>query len=163
MKCLIVDDSSVTRRIAVRTLRALGFEPILEASDGQSALQMCDASVELVLTDWNMPGLGGLDLIRSLRAKPELHDVPVLLITSRQMRQDVVEAALAGVNGYVIKPFTPEVLRERIQDVLEKHRSRHIAEPPTEPPDATSGDVAVAGPEPPLDEPGDGQADPAAA
>lgn len=139
MKVLVVDDSSVTRRIAVNTLRTLGVESILEAADGKTALQLCDRTVDLVLTDWNMPTMGGLDLVRALRSHPELGEIPVLLVTARQVREDVVEAAQAGVQGYVIKPFTPEVLRDRIQEVMARTRERSHAAP-----DGTNDDVDAA-------------------
>lgn len=118
MKCLVVDDSAITRRILVNSLRAIGFTQIVEANDGKHALDLFTPDVDIVLTDWNMPGMAGVELIRSLRANPELNNIPMLIITSRTGRDDVVEAANAGVNGYVIKPFTPDVLRTKIEEVL---------------------------------------------
>jgi two-component system chemotaxis response regulator CheY len=122
MKCLVVDDSAITRRILVNNLRAIGFAHILEATDGKQALEICTPDVDIVLTDWNMPGMAGVDLVRSLRTNPALRDIPVLLITARTAREDVIEAASAGVNGYVIKPFSSEVLKLKIEETLERVR-----------------------------------------
>ncbi len=118
MKCLVVDDSAITRRILVNSLRTIGFTQIVEANDGKSALELFTPDIDIVLTDWNMPGMAGVELVRSLRANPDFNNIPMLIITSRTGRDDVVEAANAGVNGYVIKPFTPDVLRTKIEEVL---------------------------------------------
>jgi two-component system chemotaxis response regulator CheY len=118
MKCLVVDDSAVTRRILVNSLRAVGFTEIVEAEDGRQALQRCDESIDVVITDWNMPAMGGLELVRSLRAKPGLATLPVLLITARHTYEDVVEAAGAGVDDYLIKPFTPAALQAKLERLL---------------------------------------------
>ncbi|MCC6653379.1 MAG: response regulator [Candidatus Eisenbacteria bacterium] len=118
MKCLVVDDSAITRRILVNNLRLIGFTEILEASEGKQALEMCDSSLRVVLTDWNMPGMPGVELVRSIRANPELASLPVLLITSRNGKEDVVEAANAGINGYIVKPFTPDVLKAKLEELL---------------------------------------------
>ncbi len=120
MKCLVVDDSAITRRILVNSLRMIGFKEIVEAGDGKAALNLCDSSVDVVLTDWNMPGMAGVELVRSLRANPEFANLPVLLITSRNGKEDVVEAANAGINGYIVKPFTPEILKVKIEEVLHR-------------------------------------------
>jgi two-component system chemotaxis response regulator CheY len=118
MKCLVVDDSAITRRILANSLRLVGFTEIVEAVDGKQALEVCTPDVSVVLTDWNMPGMAGVELVRSLRANPDLAAIPVLLITSRNGKEDVVEAANAGVNGYIIKPFTPDVLKAKLEEVL---------------------------------------------
>jgi two-component system chemotaxis response regulator CheY len=123
MKCLVVDDSGITRRILVNSLKTIGFGEILEATNGKQALELCTADVDIVLTDWNMPGMAGVDLVRSLRTNPSLRDIPVLLVTARTAREDVIEAASAGVNGYVIKPFTPDVLAQKIEETLQRARS----------------------------------------
>jgi two-component system chemotaxis response regulator CheY len=118
MKCLVVDDSGVTRRILVHCLRAIGFTQILEATDGEQALELCTPDVAVVITDWNMPGMGGMELVRSLRSNPEFASIAVLLVTSRNAKDDVVEAVNAGVDGYVIKPITPDVLKANIGELL---------------------------------------------
>ena len=123
MKCLVVDDSAITRRILVNSLRAIGFTKIVEAVDGKQALDVCTTDVDIVITDWNMPGMPGVELVRSLRANSEFAAIPVLLVTARSGKDDVVEAASAGVDGYVIKPFTPEVLKSKIEEVLGRARA----------------------------------------
>ena len=123
MKCLVVDDSAITRRILVNSLRTIGFTKIVEAVDGKQALEVCTADVDIVVTDWNMPGMPGVELVRSLRANTELAGIPVLLITARSGKEDVIEAAAAGVDGYVIKPFTPEVLKAKIEEVMGRSRA----------------------------------------
>ncbi|MFN8587740.1 MAG: response regulator [Candidatus Eisenbacteria bacterium] len=129
MKCLVVDDSAITRRILVNSLRSIGFQEIVEAGDGKQALHLCDSNVDVVLTDWNMPGMAGVELVRALRANPEFSALPVLLITSRNGKEDVVEAANAGIDGYIIKPFTPEVLRAKIEEVLQRRTGDEAANP----------------------------------
>lgn len=123
MKCLVVDDSAITRRILVNSLRTIGFTQIVEANDGKSALDLFTPDVDIVLTDWNMPGMAGVELVRSLRANPDFNKIPMLIITSRTGRDDVVEAANAGVDGYVIKPFTADVLRIKIEEVLARAKA----------------------------------------
>jgi two-component system chemotaxis response regulator CheY len=120
MKCLVVDDSAITRRILVNSLRTIGFTKIIEAGDGKQALELCTPDVDVVITDWNMPGMPGVELVRSLRSNPEFASIPMLLITARNGKDDVVEAASAGVDGYIIKPFTPDVLKNKLDEVLER-------------------------------------------
>jgi two-component system, chemotaxis family, chemotaxis protein CheY len=117
MKCLVVDDSTTMRRIVINALNGIGHADLVEASDGADALTKCDASIDLVVTDWNMPNMGGLELVRTLRAKPETAKVPVLMITTRGNKEDIEQAVAAGVNGYILKPFTPQLLKEKIDEV----------------------------------------------
>ena len=120
MKFLVVDDSVTMRRIVVNSLRRIGYEDCVEAGDGAEALEAFDPSVEFVITDWNMPTLGGLDFVRALRARSDSgKDVPILMVTTRSVREDIVQAAQAGVNNYVVKPFTPQILKEKIDQVFE--------------------------------------------
>ena len=120
MKCLIVDDSVIMRRILVNSLHAIGCTEILEAPDGEQALALCTADVDLVITDWNMPGMTGMGLVRGLRANPDTAAVGILLVTSCSNKNDLAEAENAGVDGYVMKPFTPDVLKANIETVLAK-------------------------------------------
>jgi two-component system chemotaxis response regulator CheY len=120
MKCLIVDDSAIMRRILVNSLEAIGCTEILEAPDGERALVLCTPDVDLVITDWNMPGMAGMGLVRGLRANPETAAVGILLVTSCSNKSDFIEAEAAGVDGYVMKPFTPDVLKSQIEAVLVK-------------------------------------------
>lgn len=118
MKVLVVDDSATMRRIVVNTLQRLGYSDITEASDGAEGLTRYDASFDLVLTDWNMPNMGGLEFVRALRGRPDGKDLKIIMITTRSVKEDILQAAQAGVNNYVVKPFTPEVLREKLDQVF---------------------------------------------
>ena len=116
MKFLVVDDSSTMRRIVVNSLHRIGFTETVEAGDGQEALEKFDASVTFVITDWNMPNMTGTEFARALRERGE--QVPILMVTARSVREDIIEAMEAGVNNYIVKPFTPQVLKEKIDQVL---------------------------------------------
>jgi two-component system chemotaxis response regulator CheY len=118
MKFLIVDDSATMRRIVANSLGRIGYSEFAEAEDGLQALKVYDDSIDFVITDWNMPNMGGLDLVKELRARPDGSGVPILMVTTRSIREDIVTAAQAGVNNYVVKPFTPEVLKDKIDQVL---------------------------------------------
>ncbi len=118
MKFLVVDDSAVTRRIIVNALSRLGHNDVVEAADGQSALAKCDETIEVIITDWNLPGMSGVEMVRTLRANPAMAQLPVLLVTARNVKQDVVEAAQAGVNAYIVKPFTLEVFEHKLNEML---------------------------------------------
>lgn len=118
MKCLIVDDSATMRRILVNALKSIGFANVVEAGDGKEALERIDAEVGLVITDWNMPVMGGLELVRALRGREDTAKLPVLMVTTRSGKEDILEAVTAGVNSYILKPFTPPVLKEKIDQLL---------------------------------------------
>lgn len=122
MKFLVVDDSATMRRIVVNSLQRIGYSDIVEAADGSQGLEALDGSIDFVITDWNMPVMGGLDMVRSIRAQPDRSGLPILMVTTRSVREDIVQAAQAGVNNYVVKPFTPQVLKEKIDQVLTKMR-----------------------------------------
>jgi two-component system chemotaxis response regulator CheY len=119
MKFLVVDDSATMRRIVVNSLSRIGYGESVEAGDGVEALNAFDASIDFIITDWNMPNMGGLDFVRAVRQKPEGASIPILMVTTRSVREDIVQAAQAGVNNYVVKPFTPQVLKEKIDSVLQ--------------------------------------------
>lgn len=118
MKFLIVDDSATMRRIVSNSLNRIGYSDYVEAEDGVDALQKFDSSIGFVITDWNMPNMGGLDLVKQIRSRPDGKSVPILMVTTRSIREDIVTAAQAGVNNYVVKPFTPDVLKEKIDQIL---------------------------------------------
>lgn len=121
MRILIVDDFSTMRRIIKNLLRDLGFNNTSEADDGQTALPILQAGkIDFLVTDWNMPGMSGIDLLRTVRADSALASMPVLMVTAEQKRDQIVEAAQAGVNGYIVKPFTADVLREKIDKIFER-------------------------------------------
>lgn len=121
MKILIVDDFSTMRRIIKNLLRDLGFNNTAEADDGSSALPMLRAGgIQFLITDWNMPGMTGIELLKAVRANESLKTLPVLMVTAEQKREQIIEAAQAGVNGYVVKPFTAVTLKEKIDKIFER-------------------------------------------
>lgn len=121
MKILIVDDFSTMRRIVKNLLRDLGFNNTQEADDGLTALPMLkNGEFDFVVTDWNMPGMQGIDLLRNIRADDELKHLPVLMITAEAKREQIIEAAQAGVNGYIVKPFTAATLKEKLDKIFER-------------------------------------------
>ena len=118
-KILVADDSGTMRKIIVRTLNSVGFKDVVEAADGLEAFKLFQANpIDLVLTDWNMPGMAGLDLLKHVRADERLKKLPVLMLTAEASREQIVAAAQAGVSGYVIKPFTAVVLKEKLEKIL---------------------------------------------
>lgn len=118
MKILIVDDSATMRRIIGRTLASLDYTDILEAEHGKEALEQIEGGdVELVITDWNMPVMNGLKLIKEIRAGAH-SEMPILMVTTNGAKGDVMEALSAGVNNYVIKPMTADVLKEKIIETI---------------------------------------------
>lgn len=119
IKILAVDDSPTMRRIIVNTLKRAGFNDVSEATDGKDALaKMKVDNFGLVITDWNMPEMDGLTFVSQIRGSDEFKDMPVLMVTTRSVKDDIIEAMKAGVNNYIVKPFTPETLGEKIQQVL---------------------------------------------
>ena len=121
MKILIVDDFSTMRRIIKNLLRDLGFNNTAEADDGKTALPMLQAGdFDFLITDWNMPGMTGIELLKAVRADAKLATLPVLMVTAEQKRDQIVEAAQAGVNGYIVKPFTAATLKEKIDKIFER-------------------------------------------
>ncbi|NOX76126.1 MAG: chemotaxis protein CheY [Gammaproteobacteria bacterium] len=121
MKILIVDDFSTMRRIIKNLLRDLGFTNTQEADDGLTALPILKGGgIDFLVTDWNMPGMQGIDLLKAVRADAELASLPVLMVTAEQKRDQIVEAAQAGVNGYIVKPFTAQTLKEKIDKIFER-------------------------------------------
>lgn len=121
MKILIVDDFSTMRRIIKNLLRDLGFTNTHEADDGLTALPMLkNGDFDFLVTDWNMPGMTGIDLLKEIRSDQSLASLPTLMVTAEAKRDQIVEAAQAGVNGYVVKPFTAQVLKEKIEKIFER-------------------------------------------
>ncbi|HEX16214.1 MAG TPA: response regulator [Deltaproteobacteria bacterium] len=119
MKILIVDDFATMRKILKNILKDLGYTDLLEAEDGKAALDILKKEkVDLVISDWNMPNMDGLSLLKAIRADDALKDTPVLMVTAEAQKQNVIEAVKAGVNNYVVKPFTPEVIKEKISKIF---------------------------------------------
>ncbi|TVQ44045.1 MAG: response regulator [Gammaproteobacteria bacterium] len=121
MKILIVDDFSTMRRIIKNLLRELGFSNTVEADDGDSALPLLKGGdIDFLITDWNMPNMPGIELLKHVRANPATRHLPVLMVTAEASREQIVQAAEAGVNGYVIKPFTAQTLEQKISKIFER-------------------------------------------
>lgn len=117
---LIVDDSSTMRRIIKNTLQRLGYEDILEAEHGLQAWEIMDSigGIGVLITDWNMPEMNGLDLVKKVRADGRFADMPIIMVTTEGGKAEVITALKAGVNNYIVKPFTPQVLKEKLEVVL---------------------------------------------
>ncbi|QUM77481.1 chemotaxis response regulator CheY [Moritella sp. 24] len=121
IKILIVDDFSTMRRIIKNLLRDLGFNNTFEADDGNTALPMLkNGDYDFVVTDWNMPGMQGIDLLKEIRKDQALCHIPVLMVTAEAKREQIIEAAQSGVNGYIIKPFTAATLKEKLEKIFER-------------------------------------------
>lgn len=120
MKLLVVDDSSTMRRIIKNTLQRLGYEDILEAEHGLQAWEIMDSveGIKVLITDWNMPEMNGLDLVKKVRADGRFTDIPIIMVTTEGGKAEVITALKAGVNNYIVKPFTPQVLKEKLEVVL---------------------------------------------
>jgi two-component system, chemotaxis family, chemotaxis protein CheY len=119
LRFLIVDDFSTMRRIMRKFLNDLGYMDVTEAEDGATALKILkQGNIDFLVTDWNMPGMPGIELLKAARADPSLSNLRVLMVTAEDKRQQIVEAIHAGVNGYLVKPFTADALKERIDQVL---------------------------------------------
>ncbi len=121
MRILIVDDFSTMRRIIKNLLNDLGYTNTAEAEDGNSALAvLAQGQFDFVVTDWNMPGMTGIELLRAIRADDRFKTLPVLMVTAEAKREQIIEAAQAGVNGYIIKPFTAQTLEEKLGKIFER-------------------------------------------
>ncbi len=122
LKFLVVDDFSTMRRIVRNLLKELGFTNVEEAEDGVSALQkLKNGNIDFVITDWNMPNMTGIDLLKNIRADAALKRLPVLMITAEAKKENIIEAAQSGASGYIVKPFTAAVLEEKLNKIFEKY------------------------------------------
>ena len=121
MKFLVVDDFSTMRRIITKLLHQLGYDDVQEAEDGARALKAIrDGRVDFVITDWNMPNMTGLELLQQIRAKEDISDLPVLMVTAETKRDQIVAAAQAGIDDYIVKPFKAKDLETKIEKILKK-------------------------------------------
>ena len=119
LKILLVDDSSTMRRILVNTVKKAGYEDINEASDGKEALvSLYAGKYDLLMTDWNMPNMDGLQLVEAVRADGKLKGLFILMVTTRNMKEDIVKAIRSGVNGYIVKPFDAKQIKDKIQEIV---------------------------------------------
>lgn len=119
MQVLVVDDFATMRRIITNVLKQLGYENIHEAEDGTTALELMETEkIDFVITDWNMPNMGGLDLLKAIRANEDTKKVPVLMVTAEAQQENIMKAAQAGVNNYIVKPFDAKTLSDKIQKIF---------------------------------------------
>lgn len=120
LKFLVVDDSVTMRRIVVNSLKNLGYDNFIEAADGREALAKmgADPSINFIITDWNMPNMSGLEFTKALRSDAKTDSIPILMVTTRGVKEDILEALQAKVSNYIVKPFTPQVLKEKIDQIL---------------------------------------------
>lgn len=119
MRFLVVDDSSTMRRIIVNSLNKIGYTEVLEASNGREGLdRVTTAEVDMVITDWHMPEMNGIDFVRILRTMDRMKHTPVLMVTTNAAKDDIVQALRAGVTNYIVKPFTPDRFKEKIEAVI---------------------------------------------
>ena len=119
IKILIVDDSPTMRRILVNTVIKAGYPSVKEAEDGRDALaKMMAGKFDLLMTDWNMPNMNGLELVEAVRSDPNLKDIPILMVTTRNMKEDIVMAIKSGVNGYIVQPFDAKTLNAKINEII---------------------------------------------
>jgi len=121
MKVLVVDDMSTMRRIVKNVLRQIGYTSVEEAADGKEALEkLKDGGFGLVVSDWNMPVMSGIELLKAIRADAELKTLPVLMVTAEAQKENIIEAVQAGVSNYVVKPFTGDALKEKLVKIFAK-------------------------------------------
>jgi len=121
MRILVVDDFSTMRRIIKNILRQLGFTNIVEADDGSTAWEMLNKErIDFVISDWNMPQMPGIDLLRKVRGSEELGSLPFLMVTAEAQQENIIEAVQAKVSNYIVKPFTAETLGQKIDKIFEK-------------------------------------------
>ena len=120
LKVLVVDDFSTMRRIIKNLLKQIGYSDIEEAEDGVQALsKLQNGGFGLVVSDWNMPNMDGLDMLKAVRQEPSIKDIPVLMVTAEAEKDKVITAIQAGVNNYVVKPFTGEILKEKLDMIFD--------------------------------------------
>lgn len=118
---LVVDDFATMRRIVKNSLKQIGFRSILEADDGTTALEVLKKQqIDLIISDWNMPEMSGLELLKSVRKDEATKDIPFLMVTAEAQKDNVLQALKAGVSNYIVKPFTPDAIKTRLCQILDK-------------------------------------------
>jgi len=121
MKVLVVDDFATMRRIVKNVLKQIGFTKIVEADDGSTALAVLkNDKVDLIISDWNMPKVTGLELLKAVRGDDSMKNIPFLMVTAEGQKDNIVQAVQAGVSNYVVKPFTPETIQEKLEQMFKK-------------------------------------------
>lgn len=121
LKVLVVDDFATMRRIIKNVLKQIGFTKILEADDGTSALEVLkENEIDLIISDWNMPRMTGLDFLKTVRKEPSTKDIPFLMVTAEAQKDNVIQAVQAGVSNYLVKPFTADSIKTKLAQILPK-------------------------------------------
>lgn len=119
LNILIVDDSATTRRVTMRFLRMIGYERMIEAEDGLAGLEKLKKNpIDLVITDWNMPNMNGIEFLRSIRQDDRFKNIPVLMVTTRGLKEDVINAIKAGANNFIVKPFNQKTLEQKLDTLI---------------------------------------------
>lgn len=119
MRILVVDDFATMRRIIKNILKQLGFNNVVDADDGTTAWEILNKDkIDFIISDWNMPKMSGIELLRKVRSSEEFADIPFLMVTAEGQQENVIEAVQAGVSNYIVKPFTPEVLEQKIKKIF---------------------------------------------
>lgn len=124
MKILLVDDSATMRKIQRNVLAQMGHEDVVEAENGEDAIHQMKANdfmIDLILCDWNMPVMNGIEFVRKIRAVENLQKIPIIMVTTEAEREKVLEAVKAGAKGYVVKPFTPDILKAKIAEIVDDY------------------------------------------
>jgi len=125
IKILVVDDAPMIRRIMKNLLREIGFTNIEEAEDGKVALQkLKSGKFDFVITDWNMPNLTGIELVQEMRKDPKLKNIPVMMVTAEAKKENIILALKSGVNNYIVKPFTPENVKSKIEAIFSAKKKK---------------------------------------
>jgi two-component system chemotaxis response regulator CheY len=121
IKILVVDDFATMRKVIRNLLKQSGYENLVEAEDGVNALKILKSQkIDFIVSDWNMPNMSGLELLKAVRADEDMKDLPFLMVTAEALQENVVAAVKAGVSNYIVKPFTSETLDEKIKKIMEK-------------------------------------------
>jgi len=119
LRILTVDDNPTMRRIILNTLRRVGYSDIIEASNGKDTMAKLQVEkIDFVITDWDMPEMDGIELVSNIRKSDEFKSLPVIMISTRSVKEDIIEALKTGVNSYIVKPFTPDTLKEKINQII---------------------------------------------
>ena len=120
LKFLVVDDSLTMRRIITNMLKGIGYSKFVEAADGMEAMTVLgtDENINFVISDWNMPNVSGLQLVKAIRSNAKTKELPILMVTTRGRKEDIIEALQARVSDYIVKPYTPEIFKQKVEKIL---------------------------------------------
>lgn len=127
MKILIVEDLGIMRRVVANTLKAIGYDDVIEAPNAEHALKIIeDHNIELIITDWLMPGMDGLEFSKIIKNDERFSDIPIIMLTTKGHKEDVLEAIYAKIDAYIVKPFNAQILKEKIDSVISPYKTYNI-------------------------------------